>query len=109
MELPESGGNTVIWTVVDLFSKQAHFIPCQKLPSVRVLAKMFVQHIYRLHGVPKWIISDQLWQEFWNLIGSPQVRWKGYPVVDAEWVAARDIRVARLVKRFHYRYHKQLK
>lgn len=32
VELPNSNGNTVIWTVIDLFSKQAHFIPCSSLP-----------------------------------------------------------------------------
>ncbi|KAK9395767.1 hypothetical protein NXF25_019128 [Crotalus adamanteus] len=35
VELPENRGYTVIWTVIDLFSKQAHFIPCKGLPSSR--------------------------------------------------------------------------
>ncbi|KAK9395552.1 hypothetical protein NXF25_018913 [Crotalus adamanteus] len=42
VELPEVRGYTVIWTVVDLFSKQAHFIPCKGLPSAKRLAKMFL-------------------------------------------------------------------
>lgn len=29
MELPESGGNTVVWTVMDHFSKQAHLVSLQ--------------------------------------------------------------------------------
>ncbi len=33
--LPLSAGNTVILTVVDRFSKAAHFIPLSKLPSAR--------------------------------------------------------------------------
>lgn len=79
VELPESGGSTVIWMVVDLFSMQARFIACTSLPSAQKLAKMFLQHIYRLHGVPKRIISDQgggvqfmtkFWCEFIRLIGS---------------------------------------
>ncbi|KAK9395371.1 hypothetical protein NXF25_018732, partial [Crotalus adamanteus] len=59
VDLPASHGNTVIWTVMDLFSKQAHFIPCKGLPSARCLAKLFVIHVYRLHGVPRRIISEE--------------------------------------------------
>lgn len=33
MELPEGNGNTVIWTVIDLITKQTHFIACPSLPS----------------------------------------------------------------------------
>lgn len=58
-ELQESGGNTVIWVITDLFSKQVHFVPCQKIPTAKTLARMFVQHIYQLHGVPQWIISNR--------------------------------------------------
>lgn len=44
VELPESQGNTVIWTVINLFLKQAQFIACSGLPSAR-LAKMFIVHV----------------------------------------------------------------
>lgn len=80
VDLPDSNGNTVIWTVIDLFSKQAHFIPCGGLPLTRQLAKLFIQHIYCLHGVPHQIISDtgvqfttRFWWNFVYLIGSSQV------------------------------------
>lgn len=58
VELPESRGNTVIWTMIDLFSKPAHFTACSGLPSARKLAKMFIKQVYQLHGVPRRIISD---------------------------------------------------
>lgn len=45
VQLPEHAGKTVIWTVIDLFSKQAYTSP--KIPSTLVLAKMFMQHINR--------------------------------------------------------------
>lgn len=70
VELPESNANMVIWTVIDLFSKQVHFIPCSGLPSAQRLAKLFIQHIYCLHGVPHRIISDrgvQFTARFWTL------------------------------------------
>ncbi|KAK9397281.1 hypothetical protein NXF25_020642 [Crotalus adamanteus] len=79
VELPNVRGYTVIWTVVDLFSKQAHFVPCKGLPSARKLAKLFVQHIYRLHGAPRRIISDRgvqftarFWRQFLVSIGTTQ-------------------------------------
>ncbi|XP_039222531.1 cation-dependent mannose-6-phosphate receptor isoform X1 [Crotalus tigris] len=79
VDLPTSHGNTVIRTVIDLFSKQAHFIPCKGLPSARHLAKLFVTHIYRLHGVPRRIISDRgvqftshFWRSLIKSIGSSQ-------------------------------------
>lgn len=79
VDLLDSQRNTVIWTVIDLFSKQAHFIPCKGLPSARKLVKLFVHHVYRLHGVPRRIISDRgvqftarFWKGFLQTIGSTQ-------------------------------------
>lgn len=71
------------WTTWELgkylFSKQVHFVACPKIPSVQTLTKLFVQHIYCLHGVPERIISDQgvqftsrFWQEFLKLLGTTQ-------------------------------------
>lgn len=54
-----SSGNTVIWVVTDLFSKQVHFVAYPKIPLVQNLAKLSVQHIYWLHGTPTKIISDR--------------------------------------------------
>ncbi|KAK9395798.1 hypothetical protein NXF25_019159 [Crotalus adamanteus] len=79
VELPSSKGHTVIWTVIDLFSKQAHFVPCRKLPTAQKLAHMFLTHIYRIHGAPRRIISDRgvqftarFWKGFTALLGSSQ-------------------------------------
>uniref|UniRef100_A0A8C7E2N1 Gypsy retrotransposon integrase-like protein 1 n=1 Tax=Naja naja TaxID=35670 RepID=A0A8C7E2N1_NAJNA len=79
VELPSSKGYNVIWTIVDLFSKQAHFVPCKGLPSAGKLAELFIQHVYRLHGSPRRIISDrgvqftaQFWKAFVKLLGSSQ-------------------------------------
>ncbi len=49
--LPLSAGNTVILTVVDRFSKAAHFIPLPKLPSARETAQVMVDHVFRIHGL----------------------------------------------------------
>lgn len=79
VELPESLGNMVIWVIIDLFSNQMHFVPCQKTPSVHILVKLFVQHVYRLHRAPERIVSDrgvqftaQFWQECLKLLWTTQ-------------------------------------
>lgn len=79
VDLLASQGKTVIWTVIDLFSKQAHFVACEGLPSTCKLAKMFIAHIYRLHGVLQRVISDRgvqftarFWHRFLTMIGSTQ-------------------------------------
>ena len=45
-------------TVVDRFSKAAHFIPLLKLPSAIETSSLMIQHVYRLHGIPTDIVSD---------------------------------------------------
>uniref|UniRef100_A0A8C5MI68 Gypsy retrotransposon integrase-like protein 1 n=1 Tax=Leptobrachium leishanense TaxID=445787 RepID=A0A8C5MI68_9ANUR len=69
VELPPSSGHTVIFVVVDRFSKMAHFIPLKKLPSSIELAHVFTKEIFRLHGVPNVIVSDrgsQFISKFWR-------------------------------------------
>ena len=50
--LPPSSSNTTILTVVDQFSKMAHFVPLPKLPSAKGTAKLLLKHVVRLHGIP---------------------------------------------------------
>lgn len=73
VELPERGrGNTVVWVVTDRFLKQKS---CPQIPSSKTLAKLFVQHVFRLRGAPDSITSDrgvqftsQFWQECFKLL-----------------------------------------
>ncbi|XP_043113873.1 uncharacterized protein LOC122358155 [Puntigrus tetrazona] len=75
--LPPSRGNTVILTVVDRFSKAAHFIPLPKLPSAKETAQVVVDHAFRIHGLPVDVVSDRgpqfvsrFWKEFCRQIGA---------------------------------------
>ncbi|KAG1927325.1 retrotransposable element [Pimephales promelas] len=75
--LPPSQGNTVVLTVVDRFSKAAHFIPLPKLPSAKETAATIVDHVFRLHGLPMDVVSDRgpqfvskFWREFCKLLGA---------------------------------------
>ena len=67
--LPSSRGKTAVLTVVDRFSKTAHFIPLTKLPSTKVTAEVMMNQIFRIHGFPDDIVSDrgpQFISVFWK-------------------------------------------
>ena len=51
--------NDMIWTIVDRFSKQAHFIPCKKTQGAPELARLFIKTIFIHHGMPKSIVSNR--------------------------------------------------
>lgn len=58
-QLPLSNGKTAIWVVVNRLSKSAHFIALSPKYTTVTLATLFLHMIYRLHGLPKSIISDR--------------------------------------------------
>ena len=45
--------------VVDKLSKATHFIPVKTTHKAANIADIFLKHIFRLHGVPKVIISNR--------------------------------------------------
>ena len=45
--------------VVDRFSKFSHFIALKHPFTALAVAKIFMQQVYRLHGLPSSIISDR--------------------------------------------------
>eukprot|EP00253_Pinus_taeda_P010865 PITA_10865 len=51
--------NDSIMVVVDKLSKAAHFIPVQSTYKAVQIAHLFMQNVFRLHGLPKVIISDR--------------------------------------------------
>jgi hypothetical protein len=64
-----SCGHDAIIVVVDRLTKLAHFIPCTTKCSALDVAKMFHDNIFRLHGIPKEIISDRdprFTSKFWE-------------------------------------------
>jgi hypothetical protein len=75
--LPRVRGKSVILTVVDRFSKYAHFIPLAHPYSAETVAQAFFSDIVRLHGMPQSIVSDRdavftstFWQELMRLMGA---------------------------------------
>ncbi|GAA0145698.1 hypothetical protein LIER_05834 [Lithospermum erythrorhizon] len=51
--------NDGIWMILDRLSKAAHFLPIKSTDGPERLAKIYVDQIVRLHGVPVSIISDR--------------------------------------------------
>ncbi|XP_050908703.1 uncharacterized protein LOC127122406 [Lathyrus oleraceus] len=78
--LPSSHGKTVIWVVVDRFSKYAHFLPLPPKFTAASIAPIFIAEIYKLHGMPKSIVSDRdkvftsrFWKELFKISGTSHV------------------------------------
>eukprot|EP00253_Pinus_taeda_P020204 PITA_20204 len=51
--------NDSIFVIVDKLSKAAHFIPVQSTYRAAQIAHIFMQNVFKLHGLPKTIISDR--------------------------------------------------
>jgi hypothetical protein len=54
-----SRGNDSIWVIVDRLTKVVHFIPVRTTYGGDKLARLYVDNILKLHGVPRSIISDR--------------------------------------------------
>jgi hypothetical protein len=74
--LPRVNGKSVILTVVDRFSKHAHFIPLSHPYTAATVAKAFFDSIVRLHGFPVSIVSDRdpvftghVWRDLFKMAG----------------------------------------
>jgi hypothetical protein len=70
-------GHDAITVFVDRLTNMVHFVPCKTAISAEELAKMFVHEVWRLHGLPKEIVSDrdprftgQFWTEVMRLVGT---------------------------------------
>jgi len=68
--------HTVILTVVDRFSKMAHFVPLPKLPSAEETVHAILLHVFRAPA-PVAVVSDggpkftsRFWKEFCVLLGA---------------------------------------
>jgi hypothetical protein len=72
--LPQSGAVNCVLVVVDKFTKYAHFLPLKHPYSAQSIAKVFLDNVYKLHGLPLSIVSDRdtiftstFWKELFSL------------------------------------------
>ena len=58
-DLPESDGYDTILVVIDRLTNMSNFISCKKDLDARQFTSLFMQHILRLPGIPRDIITDR--------------------------------------------------
>src|SRR5436190_12473560 len=54
----DSHGYDAVFVVIDRLSKQSFSIPCHKTTTVKDMACLYIQYIYRIWGAPESIVSD---------------------------------------------------
>jgi len=59
VELPESSGHDAVMTIVDSVSKRVHFVPTHTMVTAEGAARLFLHHVWKLHGLPKRVVSDR--------------------------------------------------
>jgi hypothetical protein len=72
--LPKLGNKFVIMVVVDHLSRYAHLCALQHPFTALNVAQLFMDHIFKLHGMPHSIVSNRdptftnnFWQEIFRL------------------------------------------
>lgn len=79
--LPESsnrdGTFNQIIVIICLLTAMVHLVPCRITYTAPQVAELMFEHVYKLHGIPKHIISDRdvlftstFWNHFHKLVGT---------------------------------------
>jgi hypothetical protein len=75
--LPKLGNKSVIMVVLDCLSKYAHFIYLQHPFTASTMAQIFMDQVFKLHGMPHSIVSDRdptftsnFWQALFKIQGT---------------------------------------
>jgi hypothetical protein len=74
--LPKSQGKDVILVVVDRLTKYAHFISLSHPYTTQEVGQIFLDHVFKLHGLPQVILTNRdpiftstVWQSLFNTMG----------------------------------------
>ncbi len=78
VELPKSeAGNDAVVVFVDRLSKRVHLAACTTTITAPQLARIFIRDVFRLHGLPKSLVSDrdpkfvsEFWQSLFRILGT---------------------------------------
>ena len=73
-----SHGHDMIWVIVDRLTKSTHFLVTRARDSLEMLARLYLNEVVRLHGVPLSIVSDRdprfisrFWPKLQETFGTP--------------------------------------
>jgi transposase InsO family protein len=73
-----------VWVIVDRLTKTAHFLSVHTTYNAKY-AKIYLEQIVRLHGIPKTIISDRgaqfvarFWEQLQDALGTKLIRSSAY-------------------------------
>src|SRR6202046_3252147 len=76
VKLPQSEGKDSVMVVVDSVTKHRHFVDTVTTISTAGSARLYVQHIWKHHGIPQRVISDrgpqfvaEFMKELYRLLG----------------------------------------
>ena len=76
VKLLESSGHDTVMTVMDSVSKRVHFVPMHTTVTAEGAARLFLHYVWKLHGLPKCIVSDcgpqfmaSITKELYRLLG----------------------------------------
>jgi hypothetical protein len=58
--LPKYDGKGTVLVVVDKLSKYAHFIALSHPFTIKHIVQLFINNIFKLHGLPLAIITDRV-------------------------------------------------
>jgi len=61
-------GYDSIWVIVDRLTKSVHFLPVKSVYTAAQYARIYLDNIVSLHGIPIFIVSDrgtQFTSRFW--------------------------------------------
>jgi transposase InsO family protein len=74
--LPKSGGKDVLLVIIDKFTKYCHLLTLSHPFNATEVAQLFLDNVYKLHGLPTQIITDRdplftsgFWQEIMKMLG----------------------------------------
>ena len=72
-----SQGHDEVWVIMDRLTKSVHFLAVRMTFTLEEFYRLYIQDIFRLHGVPVSIVSDRdprftalFWESFQRTMGT---------------------------------------